>query len=105
MSVGTAVVDEINMQKHGSATIPEDLNPRYTPVNTLTHTLSLPQLATDWCRYRSNDAASCGEEPIYSSPYQHLSLDNLDYTNMYSKPHQQTGITVRKPALPHDTGL
>lgn len=105
MSVGSAAVDEINIQKQRSTVTLEDPDPRYAPVNPLTHALSLPQLATDWCRHHSNVAASGGEEPIYSSPYQHLSLDNLDYTNMYSKPHQHTEVTVRKSALPHNPGL
>lgn len=77
-----------NLQKQRRTATPEDPTPRYTPVNTLNHALFLPQLATDWWRHRSCDAAyGADEEPVYSSPYQHLSLDNLDYTNMYSKPH------------------
>ncbi|CAI8053040.1 hypothetical protein GBAR_LOCUS29009, partial [Geodia barretti] len=58
---------------------------RYTPVSTLTRTHPIPQLASEWCKSSSTLQK---EDPIYSSPYQHLNTTSMDYTNMYSKLHQ-----------------
>ena len=76
------------------STAPDEIQPRYTPVNTLTHAYSVPQLVSEWCRGYSNNAPT-SEDPIYSSPYQHLDAASMDYTSMYSKPHQYSHCDVR----------
>ena len=79
----------------GSASVPDGPNSRYAPVSTLTHALSVPHLASGQCRSLS-DNTGMSKEPIYSSHYQHLNTESMDYTSMYSKPHQYTEITVGK---------
>lgn len=89
-STAMVVAAQTQLQRVSEGTLDQQ-NPRYTPVkNNLNraYSLSVPQMATD-------------DDPMYASPYQHLSTENLDYTSMYSKLHQYTEITVGKTTGGH----
>ena len=100
ISAGMAQVQE-DLEKNGDETI--ERQPRYTPVSTLTRTYSIPKLVSECkCNYPNTLQ---GEDGIYSSPYQHLCAASMDYTSMYSKPHQYSDVTVAKPATHKNSSL
>ena len=90
-------------ESDGAAATHEEPNPRYTPVITLTRTLSVPHLVSGWSEPYSSSSKS--EDPLYTSPYQHLSMENLDYTSMYSKLHKYTEVTVGEATQPQKSTL
>lgn len=99
------MVIDVQQKNDRKETTPDETQPRYTPVNTLTRTLSVPQLTSEWCRSYSNDKLLSEEDPIYSSPYQHLNATDMDYTSMYSKLHQHNKVTVSKSTEPKNSVL
>ena len=94
--MSAAVVDSPNQQEKKKSKEVADSQPRYTPVNTLTRSHSISK------KYDSTTTL-LAEDPTYSSPYQHLCAASMDYTSMYSKPHQYSDVTVAKPATPKDS--
>ena len=99
-----AAETQVQRISEGKSSALEQNNPRYTPVvNNLNraYSLSVPQLASEWC----TTSALQDEDPMYASPYQHLSTENLDYTSMYSKLHQYTEVKIGKTAHSKNSAL